>query len=117
MVNPEATLEGALFMAVEAGILLGAAVMLTRKLWLGIGFHVAWNYTQQGIFSSIVSGNEAAPGWIRSTIKGPDFLTGGNLGVESSVLALLLCTAAGTVMLVMAHRRRLIVPPIWKRAG
>jgi membrane protease YdiL (CAAX protease family) len=117
MANPQATLEGALFIAVEAGILLGAAVVLTRKLWLGIGFHAAWNYTQQGVFSGIVSGNEAAPGWIRSTITGPDYLTGGRFGVESSVLALVLCTTTGVVMLVMAHRRGLIVPPIWKRNG
>jgi hypothetical protein len=117
LVNPQATLEGALFIAVEAGILLGAAVMLTRRLWLSIGFHMAWNYTQSAIFSGIVSGNDAAPGWIRSTVKGPDYLTGGSFGVESSVLALVLCTTTGIVMLVMAHRRGLIVPPIWKRSG
>lgn len=115
--NPQATIEGALFIAVEAGILLGAAVMLTRRLWLSIGFHMAWNYTQQAIFSGIVSGNDAAPGLIRSTIRGPDYLTGGNFGVESSVLALLMCTSTGIVMLVMAHRRGLVVPPIWKRIG
>ncbi len=115
LANPQATLEGALFIAVEAGILLGAAVMLTRQLWLGIGFHMAWNYTQSAIFSGIVSGNDAQPGWIRSTIQGPDYLTGGQFGVESSVLALVLCTTTGIVMLVMAHRRGLVVPPIWKR--
>lgn len=117
LANPQATLEGALFIAVEAGILLGAAVALTRKLWLGIGFHVAWNFTQEGVFSSIVSGNEAQPGWIRSTIQGPDYLTGGQFGVESSVLALVLCSSTGIVMLVMAHRRGRIVPPAWKRSG
>jgi membrane protease YdiL (CAAX protease family) len=117
LMNPQATLEGALFIAFEAGTLLAAAFMLTRRLWLSIGFHMAWNYTQQAIFSSIVSGNDAAPGWIRSTVKGPDYLTGGNFGVESSVLALVLCTATGIVMLVMAHRRGLVVPPIWKRTG
>lgn len=117
LMNPQGTLEGALFIAVEAGILLGACVMLTRRLWLGIGFHMAWNYTQQAIFSSIVSGNEPQQGLIRSTVKGPDYLTGGSFGVESSVLALVLCTTTGIVMLVMAHRRRLVVPPIWKRTG
>lgn len=117
MANPQATLEGALFIAVEAGILLGSAVVLTRRLWLGIGLHVAWNYTQQAVFSSIVSGNEAQPGWIRSTISGPDYLTGGQFGVESSVLALVVCTSTGIVMLVMAHRRGLIVPPAWRRGG
>ncbi len=117
LANPQATIEGALFIAVEAGILLGAAVMLTRRLWLSIGFHLAWNYTQSAIFSGIVSGNDAAAGWIRSTVKGPDYLTGGSFGVESSVLALVLCTATGIVMLVMAARRGKIVPPVWKRPG
>jgi membrane protease YdiL (CAAX protease family) len=115
LANANGTLEGALFIAVEAGILLAAAFMLTRRLWLSMGFHVAWNYTQSAIFSSIVSGNEAAQGLIRSTIKGPDYLTGGDFGVESSVLALVLCTATGIVMLVMAARRGKIVPPVWKR--
>lgn len=117
LVNPQGTLEGALFIAVEAGILLGACVMLTRRLWLGMGFHMAWNYTQQAVFSSIVSGNEPQQGLIRSTVKGPDYLTGGSFGVESSVVALVLCTTTGIAMLVMAHRRGQIVPPIWKRTG
>jgi uncharacterized protein len=117
LINPQSTLEGALFIAVEAGILLAAAYMLTRRLWLSIGFHVAWNYTQSAIFSSIVSGNDAAQGLIRSTISGPDCLTGGNFGVESSILALVLCTTTGIVMLVMAAKRGKIVPPIWKRSA
>jgi membrane protease YdiL (CAAX protease family) len=115
LLNPESTLEGALFIAVEAGILLGAAFLLTRRLWLSIAFHVSWNYTQSAIFSSIVSGNEPATGLIRSTVKGPDYLTGGSFGVESSLLALVFCTSAGIVMLAMAVRRGRIVPPIWKR--
>ncbi len=117
LMNPQGTLEGALFIAVEAGILLAAAYMLTRRLWLSIGFHMAWNYTQSAIFSGIVSGTDAQQGLIRSTMQGPDWLTGGSFGVESSVLALLLCTTTGVVMLVMAVRRGKIVAPIWKRPG
>jgi membrane protease YdiL (CAAX protease family) len=117
LMNPQGTLKGALFIAVEAGILFAACFILTRRLWLSIGTHMAWNYTQSAIFSGIVSGNDAQQGLIRSTMKGPDWLTGGSFGVESSVLALVVCTATGIVMLVMAHRRGLVVPPIWKRAG
>ena len=117
LMNANGTLEGALFIAVEAGILLAAAYMLTRRLWLSIGFHMAWNYTQSAIFSGIVSGNEAQQGLIRSTTNGPDWLTGGNFGVESSVIALFLCTTTGIVMLVMAAKRGKIVPPAWKRTG
>ncbi len=115
LINPQGTIEGALFIAVEAGILLAAAYILTRRLWLSIGFHMAWNYTQSAIFSGIVSGNDAQQGLIKSTIKGPDWLTGGSFGLESSVLALLLCTSTGIVMLVMASKRGIILPPIWKR--
>ena len=117
LINPQGTMEGALFIAVEAGLLLAAAFMLTRRLWLCIGFHMAWNYTQSAIFSSIVSGNDAAQGLVKSTVKGPDYLTGGSFGVESSVLALVLCTATGVIMLVMAAKRGRIVPPKWKRAS
>ena len=115
LMNEAGTLKGALYIAVEAGILLAGAYMLTRRLWLSIGFHMAWNYTQSAIFSGIVSGTEASQGLVRSTMKGPDFLTGGNFGVESSVLALVLCTSTGIALVVMAVRRGKIVPPIWKR--
>jgi membrane protease YdiL (CAAX protease family) len=115
LINPEATLEGALFIAVEAGILLAAAYILTRRLWLSIGFHMAWNYTQSAIFSGIVSGNEAAQGLIQSTVKGPDILTGGNFGVESSIVALIICTSTGITLVVMALKRGKFIPPIWKR--
>lgn len=115
LMNPQGTLEGALFIAVEAGVLLAAAFILTRRLWLSIGFHMAWNYTQSAIFSGIVSGNDAQPGLIRSTMQGPTWLTGGSFGLESSVLALVVCTTTGVVMLVLAVRQGKIVPPLWKR--
>jgi membrane protease YdiL (CAAX protease family) len=115
LMNPQGTLEGALFIAVEAGILLAGAYMLTGRLWMSMGFHFSWNYTQSAIFSGIVSGNDASQGLIRSTVKGPEILTGGNFGVESSILALILCTTTGIVMVVMAVKRGNIVPPIWKR--
>lgn len=115
LMNPQGTMEGALFIAVEAGVLLAAAYMLTRRLWLSMGFHMAWNYTQSGIFSGIVSGNGASQGLVKSSVKGPDLLTGGNFGVESSVIALVLCTSTGIVMLLMASKRGKILPPVWRR--
>ncbi|MDX2159644.1 MAG: CPBP family intramembrane glutamic endopeptidase [Hyphomicrobiaceae bacterium] len=112
--NPAGTVTGALYISIEAGLLLAAAYMLTRRLWLSIGFHMAWNYTQSAIFSGIVSGNAPAAGLIRSNIKGPEVLTGGSFGLESSVLAFALCTVAGVALLVMAVRRGTIVQSPWK---
>jgi uncharacterized protein len=115
LVNPQATLTGALFISVEAGVLLAAAYMLTRRLWLAIGLHMAWNYTQSAVFSGVVSGSEGAPGLVQATIDGPELLTGGAFGLESSVIAAGLCTAAGLAMLVQAVRRGRVVAPFWKR--
>jgi membrane protease YdiL (CAAX protease family) len=115
LLNPQGTLEGAIFISVEAGLLLAAAYMVTGRLWTSIGFHMAWNYTQSAVFSGIVSGSDTAPGLVKATIEGPDLLTGGSFGLESSLVAFVLCTTTGVVMLVMAVRRGRIRPPMWKR--
>ena len=117
LLNPAATLTGALFISVEAGLLLAAAYMVTRRLWMSMAFHMSWNYTQSAIFSGIVSGGVSEPGLIKPIIQGPDFLTGGSFGLEASMVAFVFCTGAGIVLLIMAVRRGNIVPPSWKRAG
>ena len=38
---------------IEAGLLLGAAYVLTRRLWLAIGIHFGWNFMQAGVFGRI----------------------------------------------------------------
>lgn len=114
--NPQGTALGALFISVEAGMLLAAAFMLTRRLWLSMGFHIAWNFTQAGIFSGAVSGNVLDAGLIQPIIQGPELLTGGSFGVEASVIAFLLCTAAGITMLYMATKRGNVIQPLWKRS-
>lgn len=115
LINPAATIEGAIFISIEAGLLLAAAYMVTRRLWMAMGFHMSWNYTQSGIFSGIVSGGVSEPGLIKPTIEGPDLLTGGSFGLESSLIAFLLCTTTGVILLLLAMRRGHVVPPFWRR--
>jgi membrane protease YdiL (CAAX protease family) len=116
LMNPTATWTGAIFISVEAGILLGAAYMLTQRLWMSMGFHFAWNYTQSGVFSGVVSGADADPGLIRDTIAGPALLTGGQFGLEASLVAAFFCTTTGVILTIMAVRRGHVVQPFW-RAG
>ncbi|MFY8074273.1 MAG: CPBP family intramembrane glutamic endopeptidase, partial [Sphingorhabdus lacus] len=98
LANPDATMTGALFISVEAGLLLAAAYMLTRRLWMSIGFHMAWNYTQSAVFGGVVSGGVAEPGLIKPIINGSDLLTGGKFGLEASLTAFTLCTTAGVIL-------------------
>ncbi len=115
LLNPDATFAGAAYISIEAGLLLAAAYLVTRRLWMCIGFHMAWNYVQSAVFSGIVSGGVADPGLIVKTIQGPDLLTGGNFGMEQSLIALILDTTAGVVLLIIAIRRGNLVPPPWMR--
>lgn len=112
--NPEGTLIGALAITVEAGLLLAALFILTRRLWLSIGFHMGWNFVQSGIYSGSVSGAFEQPGLFKATLEGPAFLTGGSFGMEGSLVAFGLCTLAGLVALHRAARRGNLVPWAFK---
>ncbi len=112
--NPNATWVSCLTITIEAGVLLVAAYLLTRRLWLCIGIHIAWNFTQGSIFSVPVSGLASEGVW-SGKLEGPTWLTGGDFGVEASVVAFVLCTAAGLTLLGMAVRRGHMVLPFWRR--
>jgi len=115
--NDAASLQGIVSISTWAGALLVGCYLLTRRMWLGIGLHAAWNYTQGSVYSGIVSGNAPPNGFFKSTLQGPDWLTGGSFGVEASVVPLVVCGTVGVLMLVKAVRLGRIVPPPWKRKG
>jgi membrane protease YdiL (CAAX protease family) len=117
LINPDATIAGAVYIAIEAGLLLAAAYLVTRRLWMAIGYHMLWNYVQSAVFSGIVSGGVSLPGLLQAKIEGPSFYTGGTFGMERSIFALVLCTITGVVMLVIAMRRGHLVPAPWNRKG
>lgn len=117
LLNPEGTIVGALYVGIEGGLLLAAGYLLTRRLWLAIGMHMGWNYVQSAVFSGVVSGGVFDEGLFKAKFEGPDLLTGGSFGVESSILALVVCTTAGVVLAIMAQRRGHILPPPGRAAG
>lgn len=114
IMNPNATLLAAAAISIEAGILLAALYMLTRRLWMAIGLHMAWNFTQGGIYGINVSGIEV-PGLLFNTMQGPPLLTGGAFGAEASLPAVLICTALGLWVLHRAHRKGRFVAASWHR--
>ncbi|HEX4458760.1 MAG TPA: CPBP family intramembrane glutamic endopeptidase [Polyangia bacterium] len=114
--NPGATLVSTLSIAFEAGVLLAAAYVYSGRLWLPIGLHFAWNFTEGGVFGASVSGHPAH-GLFLSTFDGPTLLSGGAFGPEASIVAVTLCCATGVALLLAAGRRGRIVAPFWRRAA
>jgi membrane protease YdiL (CAAX protease family) len=50
--NPNATVFAAIAIALEAGIMLGAFYAMTGRVWMSIGAHAAWNFTQGYVFGA-----------------------------------------------------------------
>jgi membrane protease YdiL (CAAX protease family) len=88
------------------GVLQAALYMRTRRLWICIGTHVAWNYCVSQVFSSTVSGHAATGGLLRGELAGNAMLTGGVFGIEGSLITLLLIAAAAAFYLRQAFAGR-----------
>ena len=114
--NPGATATSVIAIALEAGVLLAAAFMFSRRLWFVYGLHAAWNFTEGGIFATPVSGLKQ-PGMIGVQFNGNEWLTGGAFGPEASVVAVAVCLVAGVAFLVMAQRNGRVVPRFPSRAS
>jgi membrane protease YdiL (CAAX protease family) len=114
--NPGATLTSSIAIALEAGVLLAAAYIVTGRLWFPIGIHAGWNFAEGSLFGMAVSGGAAKSALITGTLTGPVILTGGAFGPEASVLAVVVCVVAAVLLLRRAARSGLLVHPPWSRA-
>jgi hypothetical protein len=112
--NPNASVIAAVGIAFEAGVMLGAAYMLTRSLWMPMGLHAAWNFTQGEIFDIPVSGTKVH-GFVTARLSGDPLLTGNGFGLEASLIAIVIATVFGLWLLWLAIRKGEVVKPWWAR--
>ena len=68
-----------------AGVLLGINYIYTRNLWFSICLHLSWNFFQGPLLGSHVSGL-TMPTLLQTEMKGDWLITGGDFGLEGSVL-------------------------------
>ena len=68
-----------------SGILLGIYFIHKRNLWFPIGMHLTWNFFQGPVFGFNVSGNVTDSIAINN-ITGSELITGGEFGMESSLI-------------------------------
>jgi hypothetical protein len=93
--NPNATLGMTFINTSIAGLWFGIAYLRTRSLWFPLGLHWAWNWALGAFFGLPVSGmNLVSHPLLRGSDAGPEWLTGGNYGIEGGI--------AGTIALVLA---------------
>lgn len=112
--NPNSSFLTAVGLAIQAGLLLGAAYIYAKNLWFPIAIHFAWNFTQSAIFGANVSGNTIPKTLITSKIEGAAWYTGGGFGPEGSIQATIFCLVATIAFLFLSHKKGNIVKPYWK---
>lgn len=107
LANPNATPMAAIAIAIEAGLMLAAFYMLTGRVWMSVGVHAAWNFTQGWIWGAAVSGFPVKESLFLSAPKpgAPEWLSGGGFGPEASVPAMVVGTSVAIVVLYWAWRK------------
>lgn len=105
LANPGATWWAGLAIAIEAGVMLSAAYKYSGTLWMPIGIHWAWNYTQGNILGFAVSGGNARESLFIPEISGPEIITGGPFGAEASIVAVVIGSLLSALLIIAWLRR------------
>jgi uncharacterized protein len=69
----------------------------TGNLWFAVGFHAFWDWGQTYLYSVPDSGTVEVGHLMHPSFQGPDWLTGGSVGPEGSVLCLAVIAAASAL--------------------
>ncbi|ACO34541.1 MULTISPECIES: type II CAAX endopeptidase family protein [Acidobacterium] len=111
--NPDATAASTL-VTMLAGWLLAVAYLRTRGLWVGWGFHFAWNAVMAIVFGLPLSGLTRFSPLMETSTYGPYWLTGGGYGPEGSAVAIvvLLILVVVVVTATRSLKFQYAIPPI-----
>ena len=86
-------------------IFAAATLWRTGNLWLALGAHAGWDWGQSYFFGVNDSGFQAPGHLFNPHTQGPDWLSGGTVGPEGSVVTLILW-AIMTIVFIRLYRKR-----------
>ena len=78
------------FNASLGGLLFCLLLRRSGNLWMPVGFHASWDWTQTYFYGVPDSGHSLPGHLFNGNFFGPSWLTGGRVGPEGSVLLTLL---------------------------
>jgi membrane protease YdiL (CAAX protease family) len=111
--EPNANLFSSLAISLMGGVFFSAAYIYTRRLWIVIGIHFAWNFVEGGILGLAISGKNGK-GLLQSEITGSEFISGGSFGPEASIVTILIVLLAGLYLLFKAKGKGHFIRPFWR---
>lgn len=102
--NPSATALALVNVSLFGGF-FAASYLLTDRIAVAVGFHVAWNFAVSSVFGFPVSGISTPVTVVAVEVTGMPLLTGGDFGPEGGLFALV-ALVAGCVALAAWVRWR-----------
>lgn len=84
-----------------AGALLGLVYLKSGSIWLAAGLHLGWNFAQGPLFGLGVSGISGYPTLLRGYPTGHWLWSGGDFGLENSLIATVLMVIAIALLIVI----------------
>jgi uncharacterized protein len=86
-----------LLAAAVIGLFFCLTLRRTGSLWFAVGFHAAWDWGETFVYSVPDSGTVFPGHLLKTSFRGPDWLTGGVVGPEGSLLCFVVIAVVGAV--------------------
>ena len=90
------------------GLVLSFSIWRTGSLWWAVGFHAAWDWSETFIFGVADSGNKSTAALLTARPIGPEWLSGGTVGPEGSLLIPVVMVATASIIFLTQTK------PNWK---
>lgn len=97
-----------LFLYLIWGFTMTMMFIYTKRIWLPYFFHLGWNFSQP-FYGSKLTGSNDYGSIIQSKFTGPKLLTGGDFGIEGSIITLSFLLFIGIVLYYLAKKEGKIV--------
>ncbi len=94
--NPNTTLFS-FFVSLGWGFTMSMLFVYTKRVWLPFFFHLGWNFAQPFYGSNLTGLNDMGR-IIISKFEGPILFTGGGVGIEDSIITVLILFAIGVFL-------------------
>lgn len=72
------------------GLLFCFMIRRTGNLWFALGYHAAWDWAETFFYGTADSGMLGIGRYLTTSAEGPKWISGGSVGPEGSVIALIL---------------------------
>ncbi|MBU8891139.1 MAG: CPBP family intramembrane metalloprotease [Bacteroidales bacterium] len=98
-----------LISVIAGGLLLGILYSYRERMWLPVSVHYGWNLTQVLLGINLSGTDSFAENAIfKTTMKGPEIITGGIFGIENSIFTIILVFSLFAIYYLLIKRNKVI---------